>query len=76
MSSREVGQNNKHLKIFINNHLDESNCSLDCIGFSLSEMWRGRLKAGDVIDMVYQIDENRWNGNRELQLKIIDLKHS
>jgi single-stranded-DNA-specific exonuclease len=76
LSSREVGQNNKHLKIFINNHLDEVTCSLDCIGFSLSEAWRGKLKTGDVIDLVYQIDENRWNGNRELQLKIVDLKHS
>lgn len=76
LSSREVGQNGNHLKIFVNNHLESVNCSLDCIGFSLSEVWRGKLKTGDIIDLVYQIDENRWNGQRQLQLKIIDLKHS
>jgi single-stranded-DNA-specific exonuclease len=29
---------------------------------------------GDLIDLVFEIDVNDWNGNRELQLKIIDLK--
>ena len=76
LSSREVGQNGNHLKIFVSNYTEEANCSMDCIGFSLSEAWRGKLKTGDIINLVYQIDENRWNGNRELQLKIIDLKQA
>ncbi len=76
LSSREVGQNGNHLKIFVNNHTEEENCSLDCIGFGLSQSWRGKLKTGDIIDLVYQIDENRWNGNRNIQLKVVDLRHS
>ena len=32
------------------------------------------LKPGDKIDMVYSISVNEWNGNRELQLTIEDIK--
>ncbi len=32
------------------------------------------LKIGDIIDVVYEMGVNEWNGNRELQLKIIDFK--
>ena len=75
-SSREVGQTGNHLKIFVNENLENSNCSRDCIGFGLGEEWKGKIKLGDKIDLVYEIEENHWNGNREIQLKIIDLKHS
>ncbi len=73
-SSREVGQKGKHLKIFVNELLPDSSCSKDCIGFGLGEEWKDKLKSGDKIDLIYEIDENRWNGNREIQLKVIDLR--
>lgn len=34
------------------------------------------LKKGDKVDVVYYVDVNEWNGNRELQLKVVDLKPS
>jgi len=34
------------------------------------------LKIGDKIDIVFEIDLNEWNGNRELQLTIVDLRKS
>ena len=34
------------------------------------------IKVGDLIDVVFEIGVNEWNGNRELQLKIVDLKKS
>jgi len=34
------------------------------------------LKPGDIIDLVFEMDINEWNGNRELQLTIVDLKKS
>lgn len=74
LSSKEVGQNGNHLKIFVNSHSDSTSCNLDCIGFGIAKNWRGQLKAGNFIDLTYNIDENRWNGNRELQLKVVDLR--
>ncbi|MCK4744550.1 single-stranded-DNA-specific exonuclease RecJ [Candidatus Parcubacteria bacterium] len=75
LSSKEVGQNGNHLKIFVNScHNDAANCNLDCIGFGMAKNWRGQVKAGSFIDLAYNIDENRWNGNRELQLKVVDLR--
>lgn len=45
------------------------------IGFNLGE-WCNTLKRGDKVDMVFEVDVNEWNGNRELQMKIVDLKMS
>ncbi len=75
-SSREVGQNGGHLKIFAGEEKESGICSRDCIGFGLGEKWGKKIKAGDVIDLVYEVEENRWNGNRELQLRVIDLRLS
>jgi hypothetical protein len=44
------------------------------IGFSLSEKWADKLSIGVMIDAVYELSVNEWNGNRELQLKLVDLK--
>ena len=38
--------------------------------------WCEQLKKGDKIDIVFEVDINEWNGNRELQLTIVDLKKS
>jgi hypothetical protein len=36
--------------------------------------WCKALRVGDKIDMVFEISLNEWNGNRELQMTIVDLK--
>ena len=74
-----VGQDGKHLRITVkhNSHLIKKT-----IGFGLgdikrcAENWKECLKPGDKIDMVFSIGVNEWNGNRELQLTIDDLKKS
>lgn len=74
-----VGQDGKHLRITVkhNSHLIKKT-----IGFGLgdikrcAENWKEGLKPGDKIDMVFSIGINEWNGNRELQLTIEDLKKS
>jgi|WetSurMetagenome_2_1015567.scaffolds.fasta_scaffold01402_9 single-stranded-DNA-specific exonuclease len=43
------------------------------IAFSRAEEW-GDFKIGDMVDAVYTLDENEFNGNTTLQLKLIDLK--
>ncbi len=72
-----VGQDGKHLRLTVkhNSHLLKKT-----IGFGLgdikkySENWKESLKPGDKIDMVFSIGVNEWNGNRELQLTVEDIK--
>ncbi len=74
-----VGQDGKHLRLTVkhNSHLVKKT-----IGFGLgdikrfSENWKEVLKPGDKVDIVFSIGVNQWNGNRELQLTIEDLKKS
>ena len=72
-----VGQDGKHLRLMVKHN---SQLIKKTIGFGLgdinkcSENWKECLKPGDKIDMVYSIGVNEWNGNRELQLTIEDIK--
>ena len=67
-----VGADNKHLRLMVN---QKDNDNKKLIGFGFGS-WLEKIKTGDLIDVVFEIDVNEWNGNRELQLKIIDLKIS
>lgn len=62
---RTVGGNNQHLKLRLND-------SFTAVGFGLGE-WAGKLKLGDKIDVVYTLEENRWNGKTSLELKLKDI---
>lgn len=72
-----VGQEGKHLRIMVKH---KSHKIKKTIGWNLCKdgddcvNWGKELAIGDTIDMVFEIDVNEWNGNRELQLKIVDLK--
>ncbi len=67
-----VGTNGNHLRINLSH---ENGQKKKFIGFCFGE-WCQKLKAGDKVDVVFEVDVNEWNGNRELQMKIIDLKMS
>lgn len=64
---RLVGQDGRHLKLKLGN--------FDAIAFGMGERSR-ELKIGDMIDVVYTIENNVWNGSERLQLKIKDLRLS
>jgi single-stranded-DNA-specific exonuclease len=66
-----VGLEQKHLRIFVK---DEKGTLRKTIAFGFGNDWRDKIKLGDYLDLVYEVDVNEWNGNRELQLKVIDLK--
>ncbi len=66
-----VGLEQKHLRIFVK---DENGTLRKTIAFGFGSNWRDKIKLGDYLDLVYEVDVNEWNGNRELQLKVIDLK--
>ena len=69
---RVVGKNGAgHLKTII----DCGGKEFNCIGFGLGE-WYDKIKVGDKIDIVFNLILNEWNGRRNLEFKIIDLKNS
>jgi len=68
---RFVGSGEKHLKIRLTSKENKSK-SFDAIGFSLGKAFPD-LKKGDVLDIVFQLNENTWNGSATVQLKLIDM---
>jgi single-stranded-DNA-specific exonuclease len=45
----------------------------DSIGFGLCEKFP-KLAVGDIIDVVFNLSEDSWNGSKKMQIKIIDLQ--
>jgi len=67
---RLVGNEGKHLKLSVSSR--KLGVGFEGIAFGMGE--KARIRIGDNIDIVYTIDENEWNGEKRLQLKIKDLK--
>lgn len=65
-----VGNDGKHVKIHVTH---KTGVVRKLIGFFCSELCSGILK-GDNVDLVFEVGVNEWNGTRELQLKIVDLR--
>ncbi|MEO8823943.1 MAG: single-stranded-DNA-specific exonuclease RecJ [Ginsengibacter sp.] len=61
----------KHVRFVVKNE----NITLNGIGFNLAEKFE-MLESNKPIDLVFTIDENEWNGETNLQLKVIDLRLS
>ena len=68
----KMGVNAQHIKFKFG--VDgNSRSGLWGIGFSRAQEW-GDFKIGDLVDAVYTLDENEFNGNTTLQFKLIDVK--
>lgn len=72
---RNVGSNGNHLKMFLEKDTEKGIKRFKAIGFNLVDFC-DRIKPGDKIDIVFELIANEWNGMKELELKIIDLKRS
>ncbi|MDO8626041.1 MAG: single-stranded-DNA-specific exonuclease RecJ [Candidatus Magasanikbacteria bacterium] len=74
-----VGNDGKHLRLLVkhNSHLIKKTIAF---GFGNAERhpadWKQNLKPGDKIDLAFTIDVNEWNGRRELQLAVKDIRRS
>lgn len=66
-----VGKTKKHLKMKIKSNSD--NRIFDVIGFNHGHRIEELNKSGKM-DIVFQLDCNEWNGERILQLRLIDFK--
>lgn len=60
-----------HVRFVVQQH----NVILNGIGFNMHEKFN-LLQMNNPFDIVFSIDENEWNGNRSLQLKVIDIRLS
>ena len=60
-----------HIKLLVT----QDNIVFSGIGFNLAEKMN-QLAGRQPVDVVFTLDENVWNGNKNLQLKVIDLKKS
>jgi len=70
---KSVGSDGCHLKLSLEKEIDKGVKRFRAIGFGLAEFC-DKIRIGDRIDVVFELIANEWNGTKELQLKIIDLK--
>ena len=75
---RLVGVDGRHIKLNLESKIPaspagRSNLKFDAIAFGMGDR-SSEFHIGDEIDVAYQIEQNEWNGNSKLQLKVKDLK--
>jgi single-stranded-DNA-specific exonuclease len=68
LEARTVGKEGNHLKLRL---ARPGNPPIDAIGFNLGH-WYGHLP--EYVDVAYQLEMNEWNGNRNVQLNIQDIR--
>lgn len=64
-----VGSTGQHLRLI----LEGDGLNRKFILFRQGEVG-AQFKIGDAVDVVYEVGVNEWNGNRELELKVVDIK--
>ena len=68
-----VGEGDKHLKCLVKQK--SGGPAFEVIGFNLGEKLE-MIKNHQSFDAVYSLDENHWNGNTSIQLKLKDIRAS
>ncbi|TAL50435.1 single-stranded-DNA-specific exonuclease RecJ [Patescibacteria group bacterium] len=71
-SFSRVGRDGGHLKLRLQSQTGKL---IEAIGFGFGE-WVTKLTLSAQIDVVYEIQVNEWNGNRQLQIRIVDLSQA
>lgn len=60
-----MGLDGRHIKFRLGNFW--------AVAFNGAEKWQD-LRIGNIVDAVYYIEMNEWNGRSEIQLKVVDIK--
>jgi len=68
--AKTIGKEGEHLKLFVK---QSGNQPMDAVGFNLGKKLE-IVQGLNPFDMVYSIDENHWNGNVSIQLKVRDIR--
>jgi single-stranded-DNA-specific exonuclease len=72
VAAEKMGSNGAHLRLTVQ---DGGGQRKKLIGFGFGS-WLPVLTAGVLVDAAYALEMNEWNGRRELQCRIIDIKLS
>jgi single-stranded-DNA-specific exonuclease len=72
LDMRLVGKDKNHVKLCFCEKGNKSS-KLDCIAFGMGDR-SSDLIIGSIVDIVYTIALDTWNGNKRMQLKIKDVK--
>jgi len=70
MSVDPVGNESQHLRLMVKE--DNLQRKVICFGFGEAA---AVLNPEDKIDIVCEVGVNEWNGNKEIQLSLVDFKH-
>lgn len=65
-----VGSDGKHLRLMLR---EPGGKAVKAIAFGFGE-WAARLTLGTHVDVAFEVSINEWNGNRELQARVVDLR--
>lgn len=65
-----VGVDGKHRRLHVRHR---TSMIRKTIGFNCAD-WCPALAPGDRVDLMFEVSVNEWNGNRELQLKMTDIR--
>jgi len=67
-----VGNGKKHLKFLLKGE-EKSAKIFDAIAFGMGSL-ADQIKKNDQIEAVFNLNEDEWNGNKKIQLKIVDIR--
>ncbi len=71
-----IGDDKKHIKLKISSESQLGTpLIINAIGFNFGNII-DKIHRNDIIDLVFKLEVNEWNGNRELQLNIVDIASS
>ncbi|MDA3840087.1 MAG: single-stranded-DNA-specific exonuclease RecJ [Patescibacteria group bacterium] len=86
MDKMKMGADGQHLKLRLKNgkvkevnhevreaDLGQGSNMLNALGFWQTEKWKN-LDIGDTIDIVYTLENNKFNGRTDPQMRIVDIK--
>lgn len=65
-----IGSEGRHLRCYAR---DKEGRSFGCIGFNLGSRAEKLLKVQSLVDIICEPQWNEWNGQKKIQLKIIDI---
>ncbi len=67
-----VGNGGKHLKLFLRD-ANGTPKIFEAIGFNLTSQFPN-LNRGNKADIVFNLEQDEWNGSKKIQLKLVDVK--